>query len=116
MASIQTFDYYNDFSILIGAESTGGYVTTIDDQDMVFDIRTYPNPATNTLNVEAPLVSQFDLKLFTINGQHMAITPEVMTDNTLKFDLTHLMNGLYILKVNTGTVTKAFPIQVENNP
>ena len=46
----------------------------------------------------------------------MAITPEVMTDNTLKFDLTHLMNGLYILKVNTGTVTKAFPIQVENNP
>ena len=55
MASIQTFDYYNDFSILIGAESTGGYVTTIDDQDMVFDIRTYPNPATNTLYVEAPL-------------------------------------------------------------
>ena len=116
MASIQTFDYYNDFSILIGAESTGGFVTTIDNQDMVFDLCTYPNPATNALYVEAPLVSTFEMKLFSISGQHMAIAPEVMTDNMLKFDLTHLMNGLYILKVNTGTVTKSFPIQVENNP
>ena len=50
------------FQILIGAESTGGYVTTIDDQDMVvFDIRTYPNPAANALYVEAPLVSTFEM-------------------------------------------------------
>ncbi len=69
-------------------------------------LRIYPNPVKNILTVELPLTARLSeggyFKLYSSTGQVLRIG--VISNSDFKVDLTNLTQGIYMLKVNVGTL------------
>lgn len=114
MASIQTYEYYNDYSILIGADSTGGFIAPVKEQDIYSEIVAYPNPTSNAIYIEAKSISKSKLELFNLIGQSTPFYSTTINNDKLQLDMSYHANGLYFLKMNDGAKIKTLKIIVEN--
>lgn len=87
----------------------GEYITGtvgMDDQETITEnIRIYPNPATQMVNIIIPFAAELSIKagLFTISGQE--VHSEMIYPSTLKgsFDVAGYPKGIYYLKLSTDS-------------
>lgn len=92
--------------------STDGDVTTleipVDFEDAGFGM--WPNPATNHLTVEVPLEADSDVQVTIFDATGKAAVQQNRTlvkgDNQFSLDLQGLANGLYVVQVRNGDVSK----------
>jgi len=69
------------------------------------EIRVYPNPANNWLNIEIPALAGIaDISIFDLTGRMISKT--VSYDMLTKIEISSLNPGTFILKITTGTSTK----------
>ncbi|HBG71975.1 MAG: hypothetical protein A2W93_05325 [Bacteroidetes bacterium GWF2_43_63] len=69
------------------------------------EIRVYPNPANDCLNIEIPALSGLaDISIFDLTGRMISKT--VSYDMLTKIEISSFNPGTFILKITTGTNTK----------
>ncbi|MFV8225926.1 M4 family metallopeptidase [Christiangramia aquimixticola] len=77
-------------------------VTTSEDRETKsFDL--YPNPAVNTINVEIEDDTINTIEIYNMNGQKMNRQNFGQSLSKVKVDISRLIQGMYILKVYTGS-------------
>ena len=70
------------------------------------DIRVYPNPTSDLLNIGLPVEladQSATIKLFGING-NLVHQEEIHGNGTIQFSGLNLASGIYLLRVQTGTL------------
>ena len=71
----------------------------------------YPNPAVNNMNVEVEDDSISSVAIYNMNGQMLDKISFSSAPSKVNINVSHLVQGMYVLKVNTGTgdtMTKQF--------
>jgi parallel beta-helix repeat protein len=100
-----TIDYYGN---LRDSNKDRGAVEFIDplstnDFEYVNNLKIYPNPTANTINIEN--YNSENLQLIGINGQnYINFASKNKTDTSIKLNLENLSNGIYILKIENKIV------------
>jgi thiol-disulfide isomerase/thioredoxin len=108
MGSLQTFDYFNDYSILVGADATGGY-TSVDELTGLNELSVYPNPAQSELYIQSEGLQDGELELINLLGESVPIATNLLNADRAKIDVSHLPSGIYFLRLsirNTSITTK----------
>jgi thiol-disulfide isomerase/thioredoxin len=113
MASLQTFDYFNDFSILVGAEFTGGYVSPIREEAGVVEMLVYPNPANSEVYIQSDLLGEGRLDLFNLLGESVPVQMTAIAQTVSKMNVSHLNKGVYLIRISSGDSSKSSTILVE---
>ena len=67
----------------------------------------FPNPVENMLNVNAPLAIK-NIRIFNVVGQQ--VFENGYSETELQINLTHLIRGIYFVRVCTATAIKTFKI------
>ena len=74
------------------------------------NVRVYPNPATDVINVECRMNEEWggELQLFDVYGKLLQIV--TVTAETTPINVSGLASGIYFVRVTTdaGVVTKRF--------
>lgn len=84
-----------------------GQATSINDIDASEGIRVYPNPATESINIEVPASQGTVLvKLMDINGRIVA-SKELTNETSVKFSVSDLTPGIYLYQVTSDTQVKS---------
>lgn len=79
-------------------------------------VKIYPNPAVNTINIEAKGLSNAsglaDIKIYDLSGRMVLNSQENIKGNELKkqLDVSSLIPGLYVLEVGTDKLKEQFKI------
>ena len=68
-------------------------------------INVLPNPTTGVVNVQfsKPILENMDAMLFSINGILLENQQVQVGNNAVKFDLTELPSGVYLLQLKSGS-------------
>ncbi|NQY07250.1 MAG: T9SS type A sorting domain-containing protein, partial [Flavobacteriaceae bacterium] len=70
--------------------------------DNVFEQLTlYPNPASNTLNIDWNTSDEVSVKIFDINGKQLHYSKGVSLLNGFDIDTSSYANGVYVVRINT---------------
>jgi hypothetical protein len=85
---LPTFNAYNE--CVVGVEESAGLAT--------FEV--YPNPATDFIQIEGTSSVEY-IQILTNTGQ-LVTTIFVNNNASLRFEISDLANGIYLLKTNTG--------------
>lgn len=64
------------------------------------EMQIYPNPASEFLDIELPLISDFDLEVFDMQGNKVMCTSFLQTDK-IHLNLSGMAKGMYLLSVNS---------------
>jgi len=71
--------------------------TSINEAELL-SLEIYPNPVNNELVIRSELAfSNYDIKLFDLQGRNLSIIPIVSSPNTISIDLSHLDQSMYVL-------------------
>jgi hypothetical protein len=96
-----------------GFEANWEISTGVEDQNADFDqLRVYPNPAENLLNISFSIdqTQSFDIKLISVTGKvvYAESTQDFTGQYINRIDLSNMAKGVYILNMQseTGTVNK----------
>jgi hypothetical protein len=68
------------------------------------DIGIYPNPATDILNIELNISTEYQLSIFDISGK--LLYTQQSNNKQLKVDLSHYSPGIYLVKIFTSNGVK----------
>jgi aminopeptidase N len=68
----------------------------------IFDVHIFPNPAKNTLNIIAPNYNTADI----YDNQGKLVKTISIKKYVSEYDIYDLENGIYIIKFNSGDITK----------
>lgn len=107
LSDIHIFDYKNDGDLDIAASSASLDAVFVFENDILSstftirqdsDIKVYPNPAVNEINIEVSDDRKYITKLFSLDGQ--LINHDV---NTLKINVQSLPAQTYILEITETT-------------
>ncbi len=85
---------YEDYCIYIGPDASIQDVQTT-------NISIYPNPARTNLFIDCPSPIE-SVEVFTIDGKKV----DLLTTNTSNINVSHLPNGIYLVKVQTENQTQ----------
>jgi hypothetical protein len=91
--------YYGAFSSITGSRNGDGMSDVINDGS---EIRIYPNPATDEINIALPAFSEDNVTL-TIRNANGAVVIEQNVSagmSNFKMDTSHLQPGMYIMECN----------------
>ena len=85
--------------------------TGIEDYQLAGNVRIYPNPATDVVNVQCTMNNEQlgdELQLFDVYGKLLQIVP--ITSETTPINVADLASGIYFVRVTTdqGIATKRF--------
>ena len=85
--------------------------TGIEDYQLAGNVRVYPNPATDVINVQCTMNNELwggDLQLLDVYGKLLQIVP--ITSETTPINVADLASGIYFVRVTTdqGVATKRF--------
>ncbi len=98
--------HFDDFFKTTGIEESKG--------EVVLNVRAYPNPVVNTLNIslQSDLAEELELNLCDLNGAILAnISSKAKADNQdISFDMSKYPNGVYIVQIRAGKTTHALKI------
>lgn len=72
-------------------------VSGLSNQNLVTPLRIYPNPSTNTLNMEILTSETFELEIFSSNGQLIKKLTKISSNSEI--DVNTLKNGIYIIRI-----------------
>lgn len=82
--------------------------------DSDFEVKAYPNPAVDVLNIEVGIIGKQTVEIFNINGQKInTVEANSANTTTLKVNVSELPAGYYLAKVSTlkGAKTVKFKKQ-----
>lgn len=79
-------------------------IVNIQDNQCQENIRIFPNPVTEKINIESPTQSIIKAVLYNINGNIVLELPNIVTTK-ISIDCNNLNNGVYFLKIKTKTKT-----------
>ena len=91
----------------------GGFAVSVKETTLS-NVKIYPNPTSNYLNVEAPTAQgNYTLKVFNTIGQQMMQNNGVINGQKLSIDVSGFAPGIYIvqLKAETGTLEAKFIVE-----
>lgn len=73
-----------------------------ENNDVNSDYKIYPNPATDFINISVPekLVNNTNVQIYDMNGK--IVSSLKLSTNNQKVSITHLPQGLYTAKIDTG--------------
>lgn len=115
-ARVTTFGESSDLELYFGTFDDGkiwkvktNFVLGQDDDEIKNSFIIYPNPANETLTVKADDLNIEKLSLFTRNGQLVVS----QTDNNT-FDVSQLLAGNYIIKVQLKDQTLSKTVQIQH--
>lgn len=68
------------------------------------NIKIFPNPASNNINLEIPLFGTERVKVEIINSLGLTVLTlnDIENDNTINIDVSNLKEGVYIIKCSSG--------------
>ena len=107
-----TFNPHQPNQVVVGLEGRGFYKTNISsflnvnsDNDFIFDVNLYPNPAQSNITVSFSLkeASRVQIKFFDIAGKYLKtlIEQDILQGNQrVQFELNGLATGIYNLQIN----------------
>lgn len=75
-------------------------VNGIDEKTAEYLVNIYPNPAEDVLMIEALGEEDLEISLLSLSGQ--ILSTEVLTNSSLKLDVSPFSQGVYLLKVRSG--------------
>ncbi|MGB1268959.1 MAG: DUF4832 domain-containing protein [Flavobacteriaceae bacterium] len=94
---------YNDLKTTITVSSE---ILAVEDASIeALHAKVYPNPATDSIKIDLNNIANYSISLYNVIGQHVKTNTILETTNSLSLDVNHLENGVYILKIDTGTST-----------
>lgn len=88
---------------------------SIDEVDLSNDIKLYPNPASEFVNIEfGQVTGELNIRVVDVQGRIVAEGTEIAVEGTtVPFDLSMLKPGIYILTVNQNESVSSFRLTVE---
>ena len=95
-----------DVAISQAVNSTG----RVESSNNYFEIKIYPNPSKNNLNIELSEKISNELKFEIINilGESISvINNPVIVKNKVNIDISYLKNGVYILKTSSAIIEES---------
>ena len=94
---------------------TTNQIAMIPEKHNQYDIKIFPNPATNTISIEiqSDKIHSFDAEIYDLNGK-MIFMRNYKTNNS-QIDVNNFSKGIYILNIkgNNGTLLKSEKIAIE---
>jgi len=91
-------------SFTVGSETTN--IVTVETGD-VPSLQVFPNPVTDQLHIVIPSETRGLVEIFDTNGRRVFTHPICqlsMVDGQLSIDISHLPNGMYIVRIGDSTV------------
>ena len=86
-----------------------GPTTGIVDKENTLDVRLFPNPFSNKINIKMPLATTADLRLYDLAG-NMVLKEDVKNRIDIQLSLENLRSGIYFVKINS--VDKEFTYKI----
>ncbi|MEZ4776924.1 MAG: T9SS type A sorting domain-containing protein [Bacteroidia bacterium] len=100
--------YTKDFTVTITNDTTDD-VTSI--EAFIFsDIRVFPNPFTNVIEIEGVQVNHFSVELADLTGRVIYQTTQNKSTPTLQINLPALPGGIYLLKLSSESGTRTLKL------
>lgn len=94
---------------------TTNQIAMIPEKHNKYDIKIFPNPATNTISIEiqSDKIHSFDAEIYDLNGK-MIFMRNYKTNNS-QIDVNNFSKGIYILNIkgDNGTLLKSEKIAIE---
>jgi hypothetical protein len=105
--------YFNLDNVLI---KTAGTVTSVKQNNNQFEVKIFPNPATNKLMVECNnfVATSLQFRMYALNGTVLQnITLPVSKKNKVEIDVSELSGGIYFISIESKDeiFTKTFVVQ-----
>ena len=75
-----------------------------------FELKIYPNPSKNNLNIELSnkVYNEFKFEIINILGESISVSNNpVIDENKVNIDISSLKNGVYILKTSSGIMEQS---------
>lgn len=85
----------------IEIQDTSSVLTSIDTDELDFNVNIYPNPAKNILNIELQQKSELTFQINDLNGLKML--EGKLTDVKNEINITDLKSGVFLLTINNQT-------------
>lgn len=102
-------DFYLGYGIPNLQLALNNALSSGDPEENNFDIKIFPNPVSNVLNISVPSNENL-LKGIVYNILGKKVLEIDIDKNNTQFDLSFLSRGLYLLKIESKSVTKTFKI------
>jgi hypothetical protein len=99
---LKQVDYDSDFN----------YSKVIVVQKTRINLSVYPNPTSDELIVEGDFMEVLQFSLTNVRGNSVAVDFKI-EDHRYVMDVSGLMKGVYILRVNTGTDVEVYKINIQ---
>ena len=96
-----------DVAISQAVNSTG----TVETSNSDFEIKIYPNPSKNNLNIDLSnkVYNEFKFEIINILGESIISlnANSALVENKINIDISSLKNGVYILKISSGIMEQS---------
>ena len=108
-SQFNTPDYFLGYGIPNLQLALNNALSLGDSQENNFDIKIFPNPVSNVLNIAMPSNDNKSVGLF-YNILGKKVLEIDIDENNSQFDISFLSRGLYLLKIESKSVIKTFKI------
>ena len=82
----------------------------VESTNSAFELKIYPNPSKNNLNIELnnKVYNEFKFEIINILGESISVSNNpVIVENKVNIDISSLKNGVYILKTSSGIMEQS---------
>jgi choice-of-anchor B domain-containing protein len=103
-----TYPYFESGNIVI-SDREGFLVvkssTLAIEENSISNFKIYPNPTSNTININSINFPISDIKIYDLSGK-LVYSNEFISELNINLDISNFSNGIYILKLNNQFTTK----------
>ena len=106
------YNFYSEYTFdttLIYSSRDTVAITIVDNISRNMDLKIFPNPATNCLNISLPMTKEYrkiDLEILSLDGKILFKKREFeISDAQFSVNLNDFESGIYLVKINTGGKT-----------
>jgi len=82
----------------------------VESTNSAFELKIYPNPSKNNLNIELnnKVYNEFKFEIINILGESISVSNNpFIVENKVNIDISSLKNGVYILKTSSGIMEQS---------
>ena len=82
----------------------------VESTNSAFELKIYPNPSKNNLNIELnnKVYNEFKFEIINILGESISVSNNpFIVENKCNIDISSLKNGVYILKTSSGIIEQS---------
>ena len=100
-------EVYNDLTINQYHQLTEGTVSSADELHFSVQIRAFPNPATDILNIDIPVGGNSNMEIAIYDNLGQIVIRKNLVNSSNKIDISGLPSGVYTVKCTSNSLANA---------